>query len=66
MIAIPPEHWQGFQALSLIAMAQQLKALAKQVNLKQFRKQPRKPKKKSLVRDPKKPHVATAKLLSDQ
>lgn len=68
MIAIPPEHWQGFQALSLIAMAQQLKALAKQVNLKRFRKQTRKPKqkKKALVRDPKKPHVATARLLSDQ
>ncbi|MEL6231132.1 MAG: transposase [Cyanobacteria bacterium J06627_3] len=69
MIAIPPEHWQSFQELSLIAMAAQLKALANQVNLKQFRKQPRKPKtkkKKPLVRDPKKPHVATARLLSDQ
>ena len=69
MIAIPPEHWQSFQELSLIAMAAQLKALANQVNLKPFRKQPRKPKKKKkkpLVRDPQKPHVATARLLSDQ
>ena len=69
MIAIAPEHWQCFQALSLITMAEQLKALANQVNLKQFRKQPRKSKKKKkkpLVRDPKKPHVATARLLSGQ
>lgn len=69
MIAIPPEHWKGFQVLSLTDIAQQLKALAKRVNLKRFRKQPRKPKKKkkkSLVRNPKKPHVATFRLLSDQ
>ena len=53
----------------LIAMAEQLNILANQVNLKRFRKQPRKSKKKKkkpLVHDPKRPHVATARLLSDQ
>lgn len=48
MIAILPEHWQGFQTLSLSAIAQQPKALAKQVNLKRFRKQLANRRKRSL------------------
>lgn len=68
MIAIPPVHWQAFGQLSITRLAQQLQELAKQVNLKLFCKQPRQKKKKkpALVRDPKKPHVSTAKLLSQQ
>ena len=69
MIAIPPVHWQAFQQLSNTRLAQQLQDLAKRVNLKLFCKQPRKKKKKkkpALVRDPKRPHVSTAKLLSQQ
>lgn len=66
MIAIAPEHWQGFGQLSLAEFAVVLKTLAAQVNLKRFLKQPRKPKTKSppRVRDPKHPHVSTARLLS--
>ena len=69
MIAIPAFHWQDFQQLSLEALAQQLQDLAKGVNLKLFCKQPRKKKTKKkppLKRDPQKPHVSTAKLLSQQ
>jgi hypothetical protein len=66
MIAIPPEHWQLFQPMTEKDLATQLKTLAQQVNLKRFRKQPRKSKTKTKKRvsDPKHPHVSTAKLLS--
>jgi Transposase DDE domain len=66
MIAIPPEHWLCFGNLSLSELAERLKQLAAQVNLKRFRKQPRKSKTKTppRVKDPKHPHVSTAKLLS--
>jgi hypothetical protein len=66
MIAIAPEHWQCFSDLFLTALAELLKQLAAQVNLKRFYKQPRKSKTKTppRVRDPKHPHVSTAKLLS--
>jgi hypothetical protein len=66
MIAIAPEHWQCFSDLSLTALAELLKQLAAQVNLKRFYKQPRQSKTKTppRVRDPKHPHVSTAKLLS--
>lgn len=69
MIAIPPEHWEDFRHLSLDALVLRLKELARRVNLKLFAKQPRKKtktKKPPLQRDPKKPHVSTAKLLSRQ
>jgi len=66
MIASPPEHWQCLSNLSLTDFAKLLKQLAAQVNLKRFCKQPRKSQKKTppRVRDPKQPHVSTAKLLS--
>lgn len=66
MIAIAPEHWQCFSDLSLADFAELLKQLAVQVNLKRFYKQPRKSQTKTppRVRDPKHPHVSTAKLLS--
>lgn len=66
MIAIAPEHWQCFSDLPLTNLAGLLKQLAAQVNLKRFRKQPRKSKTKTppRVKDPKHPHVSTAKLLS--
>jgi hypothetical protein len=66
MIAIPSEHWQPFRTLSLTELAVLLKQLAAQVDLKRFLKQPRKSKSKTpaRVRDPKHPHVSTAKLLS--
>lgn len=66
MIAIAPDHWQCFRDLCLADLAGVLKQLAAQVNLKRFRKQPRKSKTKTppRVKDPKHPHVSTAKLLS--
>jgi hypothetical protein len=66
MIAIPSEHWQDFGNLSVTELAVLLKQLTAQVNLKRFLKQPRKAKtpKTPPVRDPKHPHVSTAKLLS--
>lgn len=66
MIAIPAEHWQIFDQMSLTDFTAELKALAAQVNLKRFLKQPRKKKTLSAKRaiDPKQPHVSTAKLLS--
>lgn len=66
MIAIAPEHWQGFSNLSVAELAVRLQQLAAQVNLKRFLKQPRQPKrlKTPPVKDPKHPHVSTAKLLS--
>lgn len=69
MIAIPPEQWHDFRHLSLDSLALRLQELARRVNLKLFTKQPRKKtktKKPPLQRDPKKPHVSTAKLLSRQ
>lgn len=66
MIAIPPPEWLDFADLSLADLARLLQDLAAKVNLKQFLKQPRKPKKPKppLAKDPKQPHVSTAKLLS--
>jgi hypothetical protein len=66
MIAIAPEHWQCFRDLSTDALADVLKQLAVQVNLKRFLKQPRKSKSKSppRIKDSNQPHVSTAKLLS--
>jgi hypothetical protein len=68
MIAIPPDHWRAFGLLTLANLATVLQELAAQVNLKRFLKQPRKNKTKAppRVKDPKQPHVSTAKLLSQE
>ena len=66
MIAIPAQHWQDFADMPMADLAGCLKDLATQVDLKPFLKATRKKKKKKPppVRDPKQPHVSTAKLLS--
>jgi hypothetical protein len=66
MIAIPPTSWQSFSELLLSELAVLLQQLATPVNLKRFLKQPRKSKTKTPPRtkDPKHPHVSTAKFLS--
>ncbi|HEY9619820.1 MAG TPA: IS4 family transposase [Crinalium sp.] len=66
MIAIPQDAWQGLSNLSIAELAVLLQQLAAQVNLKRFLKHPRKPKTPKIPpsKDPKHPHVSTAKLLS--
>ncbi len=66
MIAIPPEEWFIFRALSVAQMAELLVQMATKVRLSAFRKQRRGPKKPMPKRryDPKHPPVSTAKLLA--
>ncbi len=66
MIAIPPTAWLYFGEMALTDFALLLQDLAHKVYLTRFLKQPRTSKKKKplLVKDPKHPHVSTAKLLS--
>jgi Transposase DDE domain len=66
MIAIPPEHWQVFETLTLTEFVQLLKQLAQKVQLSKFLKAIRAPKKKqpARIRD-QHPHRATARLLNN-
>lgn len=66
MIAIPPEEWVVFRDMTCSQFVKTMVRLAKEVNLRQFQKHPRGPKKKQPKRkfDPKHPHVSTAKLLA--
>jgi IS4 transposase len=66
MIAIPPPVWLCFGDFTLPDFVLLLQDLASRVDLIRFLKQPRQTKKPKppLVRDPKHPHVSTAKLLS--
>jgi hypothetical protein len=66
MIAVPPPAWLCCGDFTLTNLILLLQDLASTVDLIRFLKQPRKEKKHkpSLVKDPKHPHVSTAKLLS--
>ena len=66
MIAIPGDYWKRFGDMGLMDMIEHLKELSGKVNLKPFLKHPRKKKhsQPKLIKDPKHPHVSTAKLLS--
>lgn len=68
MIAIPPQEWQVFQQMNLIDLAKILQDLATRVNLAVFLSHPRSTKKTKKwvkkTRPTKKPHVSTAKILS--
>ena len=65
MIAIPAHHWRGFAEMSAARFVAVMLSLAGKVNLRQFQKHPRGPKKPQPQRtyDPAHPHVSTAKLL---
>lgn len=65
MIAIPEEEWTWFRTLSHAEFIKELRRLASKANLATFRKHPRGPKKPVPRRkkDPKTPHVSTARLL---
>ena len=68
MIAIPPPEWQVFDQMNLIDLTKVLRNLATRVNLAVFLSHPRSTKKTKKwvkkTRPTKKPHVSTAKILS--
>ena len=68
MIAIPPPEWQVFDQMNLIDLTKVLRNLATKVNLAVFLSHPRSTKKTKKwvkkTRPTKKPHVSTAKILS--
>jgi len=66
-IAIPEDEWCVFQKMSTSRFIQTLQQLAGKVNLAKFRKHKRGPKKprQERIRNPKQPHVSTARLLKN-
>lgn len=70
MIAIPPKEWKVFAKMNLIELTNILRDLAARVNLVVFASHPRAPKKTRRVlkrtRPSKRPHVSTAKILSQK
>ena len=67
-IAIPSTTWCKIAALSAGEFSRWLREVARHVDLGQYKKHPRGPKKKQKKprRDPKKPHVATARELKSR
>ncbi|MFO0946056.1 MAG: transposase [Planctomycetota bacterium] len=65
MIVLSSEAWDRYAKATPEQLAAELLALAGKINLKQYRKHPRGPKKPANPRasDPKHPHVSTKKLL---
>ena len=65
MIAIPEDEWCIFREMSTKRFVEILQQLATKVDLAKFRKHKRGPKKprQERTRNPKQPHVSTAKLL---
>ena len=68
MVAVPDEKWVIFVQYSQAELVDFLKELAKNVKLSRFKKHPRGPKKPvaKRKRDPKHPHVSTARLIADR
>ena len=68
MIAVPEEEWLVFRGYTQTEIVNTLRLLATNVKLSKFRKHPRGPKKPAIkrIRDPKHPHVSTAKLLAER
>jgi hypothetical protein len=66
MIAIPASNWRMFSALTHAEMAQALRTLAANVNLRRYQKHPRGPKKPPPKKSKYKNggHVSTAKLIA--
>jgi IS4 transposase len=66
MIAIPESRWKIFRTLTPVEMAQILKKLAANVNLRRYQKHPRGPKKPPAKRSQYKNggHVSTARLIA--
>lgn len=68
MIAIPEDEWRVFSRMRPAELVATLRALARKVRLKAYRKSPRGPKKPRPKHQstPKASHVSTAKLLREQ
>jgi IS4 transposase len=66
MIAVPDDSWLVFRRYNRTELVEFLKYLANNVKLSKFKKHPRGPKKPVVKRkrDPKHPHVSTARLLA--
>jgi hypothetical protein len=66
MIAVSADKWRVFRNLSQAELVALLRQLAANVKLSRFKKHPRGPKKpkQERVRDPKHPHISTARLLA--
>jgi len=66
MIAVSADKWRVFRNLSQAERVGLLRQLAANVKLSRFKKHPRGPKKpkQERVRDPKHPHISTARLLA--
>jgi hypothetical protein len=66
LVAIPRPHWTLFRTLSAKQLADVLKELAENLNLRRYKKHPRGPKKKPTTRTAYKNggHVSTAKILA--
>ena len=67
IIAVPKNDWQLISKLELSSLLEWLKILAGNVYLKGFRKTPGREKKPrpTLIKDPQRPHISTARLLRD-
>jgi hypothetical protein len=66
MVAIPSQQWTIFRILNAQQLADVLKELAANVNLRRYKKHPRSPKKKPTARTAYRSgsHVSTAKILA--
>jgi hypothetical protein len=68
LIAVSDDKWLIFLQYNQAELVAYLKELAKNVKLSRFKKHPRGPKKPAAERkkDPKQPHVSTARLIADR
>lgn len=65
---VEPNDWAVFQTLTVAAMAAWLVETARRVQLRKYRKHPRRPKKPPVKRehDPQRPHVSVARVLAER
>ena len=65
---VEPDDWAVFQTLTVAAMAAWLVETARRVQLRKYRKHPRRPKKPPVKREhnPQRPHVSVARMLAER
>jgi len=66
-VAVEPALWEGFQTMSPMELARELRHCARHVSLELYQKHPRGPKKSPTARTKyaDRPHVSTARLLAE-